>query len=258
MDLELKDQHILVCGASSGFGRAIADRLLEEGATVAAVARRGELLEELRDEYPQSVTAITGDLTADETIDKIMQHVHQKPVQGAVINAGGPPAKGAQETTIEEWDEAYQLVMRWKVNLALRLVPLWKKEQYGRLLFVESHSIKQPIPNLVLSNAFRAGIAGFAKTLSQEIAKEHITVNILAPGAHNTPAIERVIQKRADDEGISNEEARQMMEQGIPVGRMGEGEELARLAAWILSPHAGYVTGQTFNHDGGANKSLFG
>src|SRR5690606_12630857 len=114
------------------------------------------------------------------------------------------------------------------------------------------------IPSLVLSNSFRAGVVGFAKTLSLEIAKTGITVNVMAPGSHETPAIERVIQKRSEDSGKSQEEMRRKLAEDIPVGRMGKAEEFASLAMWLLSPLSGYVTGQTLSHAGGNIKGLFG
>src|SRR5699024_1453630 len=150
-----------------------------------------------------------------------------EPLHGAVVNAGGPPALSPLETAIYDWDEAYKNVMRWKIELVLRLVSYFTPNQYGRLLFIESQSVKQPIPSLVLSNAFRAGVVGFAKSLAEEVAKEGVAVNVLAPGSHNTPAIERLIKKRSEDTGTSMEEVRGEMEKAIPVGRMGEPEELA-------------------------------
>ncbi len=117
---------------------------------------------------------------------------------------------------------------------------------------------KQPIPSLVLSNSFRAGIVGFAKSLSQEIADKGVTVNVLAPGAHDTPAIERVIKKKVQNSDKSKEEVRKEMEAAIPVGRFGKAEEISSLAGWLLSPHSSYVTGQTISHDGGAIQGIFG
>lgn len=148
--------------------------------------------------------------------------------------------------------------MRWKIDLALRLAPQFVENDYGRMLFIESKSVKQPLPALTLSNAFRAGMVGFAKTLSTEVAPSGVTVNVLAPGAHDTPAIERVIENSKGKKEISYDKAREEMEQNIPVKRMGTAEEFASLAAWLLSDHSGYVTGQTISHDGGAISGLFG
>lgn len=258
MDLQLKNQRFLVCGASSGFGRAIAETLLQEEANVIAVARRSKKLQKLKDRYESQVQIVSGDLTEEETHNKIEQKIGNDGLAGVVVNAGGPPALTPLETAVFDWDQAYKLVLRWKIELALRLVSYLTTNNYGRILFVESKSVKQPIPKLVLSNSFRAAIVGFAKSLAEEIAHEGVTVNVLAPGAHDTPAIERVIRKESEDSGKSLEEVRNDMEAAIPVGRMGKAEELASLAAWILSPHAGYVTGQTISHDGGSIKGIFG
>lgn len=258
MDLEIKDQRFIVCGASSGFGRAIAELLLKNGAQIIAVARRKKELAELENAFPGKVVAVMGDLTDDDTHHKIESAIGNETLHGVVINAGGPPALSPLETAIYDWDEAYQNVMRWKIELVLRLISYFTANNYGRILFLESQSVKQPIPSLVLSNSFRAGVVGFAKSLSQEVSKEGITVNVIAPGSHNTPAIKRVIKKKSEDTDKSIDEVRQEMEEAIPVGRMGEAEELASLAAWILSPRASFVTGQTFSHAGGNVKGLFG
>lgn len=258
MDLKIEDQRFLVCGASSGFGRAIAEQLLEEGASVIAVARREQKLNELTEQYGEAAITVAGDLTVEETHNEIESAIGNSTLHGAVINSGGPPALTPMETALYDWDKAYESVMRWKIELVLRLVSYFTAHDYGRILFVESKSVKQPIPKLVLSNSYRAAVVGFAKSLSQEVAGKGITVNVLAPGAHDTPAIERVIKKESDDSGKSLEEVREAMEAGVPVGRFGKPEEIASLAAWILSPHASYVTGQTISHDGGAIKGIFG
>ncbi len=261
MDLQLNGYRFLVCGASSGFGRAIAETLLSESDQVECIvtARRGSLLQDIYSKkYGNRVTILEGDLTQSSTLNEVVKASTSAPLQGAVLNAGGPPTGTPMETSMEQWDEAFRLVMRWKIDLSLKLVPHMTGQGYGRLLFVESKSIKQPIPYLVLSNSFRAGIAGFAKSLATEIASKGVTVNLLAPGAHDTPAITRVIERRSKSEGISFEQAKAKAEESIPVGRMGKAEEIASLAAWLLSPHASYVTGQTISHDGGAISGLFG
>ncbi len=259
MDLKLENQHFLVCGASSGFGNAVAQTLLEEGAHCVLTARRGDFLrKEFADRWPGRVEIIEGDLTGEETLDQVVRFFEERPLHGVLFNAGGPPTGTPLETTMQQWDEAYRLVMRWKVDLALRLAPRLVNQGYGRMVFIESKSVKQPIPLLVLSNAFRAGVVGFAKSLALDVAAGGVTVNVIAPGTHDTPAIERVIRKRSETEGISEEEARRASEASIPVGRMGRADELAALAAWLLSPLSGYVTGQTISHDGGEIAGLFG
>lgn len=258
MDLGLRDQRFVVCGASSGFGRAVAERLLDEGANVIAIARREVKLRELKKKYPKKADYITGDLQKATIHDQIDHAIGSNPLHGIVFNAGGPPTGSVLTTKMKQWDEAYHSVVRWKIDLALRLVPRLVSRNYGRLLFIESQSVKQPIGNLVLSNSMRMAIVGFAKTLSREIASKGVTVNILAPGSHDSPAIERVVKSVADRNNLSLKEAREQMAKAVPVGRMGKPEELASLASWILSGHAGFVTGQTISHDGGNINFVFG
>jgi len=258
MDLKIADQRFIICGASSGFGHAIAKQLLIEGASIVAVARRGDKLNEQFHHFQEKVEVIEGSLIYSDTLDKIEKSAKKSPFHGIVLNAGGPPTGTPLQTDMKDWDAAWQLVMRWKIDLALRIAPLLKDAGYGRMVFIESQTVKQPLPTLVLSNAFRAGIAGFAKSLALEIAKSGVTVNLLAPGSHETPAIERVIKNNSSIKGISFDQAKTELESNIPVGRMGTAEEFASLAAWLLSPHSGYVTGQTISHDGGIVAGLFG
>lgn len=258
MDLKLKNQRFIVCGASSGFGRAIAMQLLQEGAHVIVVARRGDMLRDIYESFRERTQIVEGSLIYSETLDEIETLSKDDKLHGVVLNAGGPPTGTPLETDMKDWDSAWQMVMRWKIDLVLRIAPQLVENKYGRILFVESKSVKQPLPLLTLSNSFRAGVVGFAKTLSTEVAPKGVTVNVLAPGAHDTPAIERVIEKSKGRKGISYDEAREQMVKNIPVQRMGTAEEFASLAAWLLSEHSGYVTGQTISHDGGAISGLFG
>jgi len=258
MDLNIGNQRFLVCGASSGFGCAIAKTLLQEGASVLAVARREELLKNTFSDFEDRVEIVQGDLTDIKTRETIQKTVSSGLLHGMLLNSGGPPTGRPLETNMEQWDNAWQLVMRWKIDLTLRLAPYFAERKYGRILFIESKSVKQPIPELVLSNAFRAGVVGFAKSLATEVANKGVTVNVLAPGAHDTPAIKRVIETRSKLKGISYQEAKREMEQSIPTERMGSANEIASLAAWLLSPRASYVTGQTISHDGGSVSGLFG
>lgn len=258
MDLKISDHRFIVCGASSGFGRAIAEQLLAEGAAVITIARREDKLAELKDKFGDKVTVIAGNLLVEDTHNDIEAAIGNNSIHGVVINAGGPPALTPLETAIYDWDKAYKKVMRWKIDLSLRLVSYFINNNYGRMLFIESQSVKQPIPKLVLSNSFRAGVVGFAKSLSQEVATQGVTVNVLAPGSHDTPAIDRVIRKEEEDSDKTFEEIKKAMETSIPVGRFGKAGEIASLAAWLLSPHASYVTGQTISHDGGSIQGIFG
>ena len=258
MDLQLKDQLFLVGGATAGFGNATARALIAEGAHVIAVARNAENLSEFASQFPDQVEAINGDITDSEIIDQIIEYIGNLRLDGMLINAGGPPAKSALETTMEDWDLAWFTVARWKIDLVMKLIPKFRKQQYGRILFVESVSVKQPIESLVLSNSLRMAVVGFAKTLSQEVGKEGITINIMAPGYHETQAVKRVLQKKAETSETSYEQVQKTLEKAIPAGRMGNPDEFGSLAAWLLSPHSGYITGQTISVDGGIMGGSFG
>jgi 3-oxoacyl-[acyl-carrier protein] reductase len=258
MDLEIKNKYFVVGGAGSGFGKAISMALAAEGAKVLAVSRTGSKLVELKAAFPEHIEYLAGDIRTEEIHERITDWANGKDLQGAVINAGGPPAGGFLEMDMDQWDEAWETVVRWKVSLTRKLIPLFEKKKYGRLLFIESLSVKQPVENLILSNALRPAIVGFAKTLAQEVASEGITVNILAPGMHATPALERLFRKKSELQNISYEEAKKSFEDDIPVGKMADADEMATIALWLLSPLSRYVTGQTITHDGGAVKGIFG
>lgn len=258
MDLGIKNQLFIVGGATSGFGEAIANALIKEGANIIAVARNKEKLEELKTTAPAQVEIVMGDITEKEVIDKIAATIGTRQLHGMLVNAGGPPAKTFLETTLEDWDNAYKNILRWKVNITQTFVPKMKEHAYGRIVYIESSSVKQPLENLVLSNSLRLAVVGFVKTLSQEIAKSGVTLNVMGPGSHDTPAIERIYNKKAEQTGISATDARRQGIQQIPVGRIGKPEDFASLATWLLSPASGYITGQTITVDGGMVKSIFG
>lgn len=258
MNLKLKDKYFIVGGAGDGFGKAITLALAAEGARILAVSRTGEKLEYLKNDFPDQIEYIVGDISTDPVLKEIFEKIKNNVISGVVVNAGGPPAGGYTEVSMHQWDEAWHQVVRWKINLINELMPIFIGNSYGRILFIESVSVKQPIENLILSNAMRPAIVGFAKTVAQEVASKGITVNVLAPGMHQTGAIDRLFAKKSELKKISIKEARLEFEKEIPVGEMGTPEEFASIALWLLSPLSRYVTGQTITHDGGAVRGIFG
>ncbi len=258
MDFRIKDKNFIVTGAGSGFGRAIAGALAEEGAKVLAVSRTEEKLEILKERFPDLITYIAGDIMSGKVQEEIIRWEGTRYLSGVLVNAGGPPAGGFDEISMEQWETAWNTVVKWKIAFTKKLLPLFKKQHYGRLVYIESVSVKQPVKNLILSNALRPAVVGFVKTLSQEIASHCITANILAPGYHSTAALERLFIKKSELENITREEAKKAFEKEIPVGHMAPPEEMAPLALWLLSPLSRYVTGQTFSHDGGIVQGFFG
>ncbi len=256
MNLQVKDHLFIIGGATSGFGKAIAEALLKEGADIIAVARGEEKLKMLAATAPSQTQIIVGDITDSSIITQLKNIVGNRQLHGMVLNAGGPPAKTVLETTLEDWDTAYKNILRWKVEITQAFVPKMMEQKYGRMLYIESSSVKQPMENLVLSNSLRVAVVGMVKTLSQEIAKSGVTLNILGPGSHNTPAIDRIYKKKSEQTGLPFEEVKQKAIEQIPVGALGEAEDFASLALWLLSPLSRYVTGETITVDGGSVKSM--
>lgn len=254
MDLNLNGTLFVVTGSTSGFGKAIAEQLINEGAHVIINARGEEKLEALHQKYPDKTTILAGDITTDAVISDLIRKVHGKKLHGIVINAGGPPAKSFINTEITDWDNAYEKLLRWKVKLTQELLEKFQEQEYGRILFIESAAVKQPIENLILSNSLRMAVVGFAKTLSQEVAHQGITCNILAPGYHATPAMERLFANKSLLLGISSDDAKKEFEKETKVGHLGDPEDFGSLAVWLLSPHSRFITGQTISIDGGLVK----
>jgi 3-oxoacyl-[acyl-carrier protein] reductase len=258
MDLNIKGHLFLVTGASSGLGKGVAVNLLKEEARVIAIGRHPDKLDKLSADFPGQVEIVTGDVFKSETIHRISKTIDGRFLSGMLVNAGGPPAGSFIEIGLKEWDLAYISVLRWKIEITKTVLPVFRDQKYGRVVFIESVSVKQPVQNLVLSNSLRMAVVGFVKTLSQELAGEGITFNIAAPGFHETPAAERLFVKRSQVENISMAEAKRKYESEISVGRMGNTDEFGMLCAWLLSPHAGYITGQTISIDGGMVKGSLG
>jgi 3-oxoacyl-[acyl-carrier protein] reductase len=258
MNIEISNQLFIVGGATSGFGKAIAEALIAEGAHIIAIARGEEKLLALRSAAPNQVEILAGDLSNPSILQSLINKVGDRQVHGILVNAGGPPAKTVMETTLEDWDNAYQTLLRWKVALTQAFVPAMIKYGYGRILYIESSTVKQPLENLVLSNSLRVAVVGMVKTLSQEIAKSGVTLNIIGPGSHNTPAIDRIYKKKSEQTGVPFDEVRAAAIQQIPVGALGEAADFASLAIWLLSPLSRFITGQTITVDGGAVKGIMG
>ncbi|OIR05350.1 3-oxoacyl-[acyl-carrier-protein] reductase FabG [mine drainage metagenome] len=258
MDIQIKDQLFIVGGATSGLGKAVAEALIAEGANIIAVARNEEKLKTFQQTSPTQIEIFAGDLAEENSIHQLIKIVGNRQLHGILINAGGPPAKTVLETTLADWDDAYKNILRWKVALTKAFAPMMIQKNYGRILFLESSSVKQPIENLVLSNSLRLAVIGFAKTFAQEISKSGVTLNIIAPGAHDTPAITRLHVKKSEQTGMPLEQVRKEGIAQMPTGALGNANDFASLAVWLLSPVSKFITGQTITVDGGTVKSIFG
>ena len=256
MNLGLGDKVALVCGASRGLGRAIADELAAEGASLALCSRDAERLGAEAAEL--DALAVPGDLAVPGEPTRVVAATLERfgRLDVLVANTGGPPAGTHETLTLEDWDRATALLLRSTVELAGAVLPGMKERGWGRILCVTSVAVKQPVDNLILSNSLRAAVTGFAKTLSREVAQHGITVNTILPGYTATERVTELNRADAEREGVDPEGIQARLEASIPLGRLAEPREFAALAAFLASERAAYITGGAFAVDGGWLRSL--
>jgi 3-oxoacyl-[acyl-carrier protein] reductase len=262
MNLGLDGKVALVAAASKGLGRAIAEELAAEGASVALCARGEAALERARDEIQRTtkadVIAIAGDVSRAADVDRIARETLENfgRIDILVTNAGGPPSGKFESLTPEMWIEAVDLTLMSVINLTRAVIPGMKERKWGRIINVTSIAVKQPVDGLMLSNSLRSAVTGFARTLANEVAPLGITVNNILPGYTRTERVEQLSEATAKREGITAEAAVGKWEAEIPMKRLGEPREFAALAAFLASERASYITGTSISVDGGWIKAL--
>jgi 3-oxoacyl-[acyl-carrier protein] reductase len=256
VNLGLDGKVALVCGASRGLGRAIADELAAEGASLALCSRDAERLGAAASEL--GALAVPADLAAPGEPTRVVEATVERfgRVDVLVTNTGGPPAGTHDTLTLEDWDRATTLLLRSTVELTTAALPGMKERGWGRILAVTSVAVKQPVDNLILSNSLRAAVTGFAKTLSREVAADGITVNTILPGYTATERVTELNRANAERDGVEPEEIQARLEGSIPLGRLAEPREFAALAAFLASERASYITGGAFAVDGGWLRGL--
>jgi 3-oxoacyl-[acyl-carrier protein] reductase len=262
MDLGLEGKVALVMAASKGLGKAVATELAREGASVVISSRDEETLAqtaaEIADETGAEVDPRAADITRAQEIQALVSHAADRfgGLDVLVNNTGGPPAGTFEDFGDEDWQAAFELVLLSLIRAVRGVLPLMRERGGGRIVNIASSSIKQPIENLIFSNTFRAGILGLAKSLSVELAPDGILINTLGPGRISTARSRAMDESNAQAAGVPVEEVRGRFESQIPLGRYGEPEELARVAAFLASPANSYVTGQAILVDGGMVRAL--
>ena len=249
VDLGLDGRKALVTASSKGLGRACAEALSAEGAKVFISSRDASTIESTG----KAIGAAgwqAADMSKPDDPAALVQSAVAKlgGLDILVVNAGGPPPGTFQTTPLDSWDVAYQLTLMSAVRLVGAGLPHLKQSGQGRIVFITSVSVRQPIPNITLSNSLRGAVTGLAKTLSRELARDAITVNCLAPDAILTDRIRQI----AGASGADPEARVKEMAASAPMGRLGDPSEFGAACAFLCSRQAGYITGQTLGVDGGA------
>jgi 3-oxoacyl-[acyl-carrier protein] reductase len=262
MDLRIAGRVALVCGSSRGLGRAIAAALVEEGCRVALNARTPEPLrrtaDELRRHAAADVVPFPADVSAPAQATALVERVHHElgSVDILICNAGGPAAAPFVDIPAESWQAALELNLLSTVHLCRAAVPLMRRRAWGRIVCLTSVAAKQPLSGLILSSTARAGVLGFAKNLADEVAMDGTTVNVVCPGYMRTGRVEELAATRAAQSGRRTEEVLAERLGDIPLGRMGEPDELAAAVAFLTSEPARYITGAVLQVDGGFTRSI--
>jgi 3-oxoacyl-[acyl-carrier protein] reductase len=250
VDLNLDNKSFVVGGASSGLGRAVAEQLVAEGARVLLVARNADALQEVAQELGNQAHTCAADVSTTSGVDKVAAVAvdHFGTLDGVLVNSGGPPFGPTLELTDEQWLDAFRLLIGGPVRLLRALAS--QMNEGASVLFITSSSVREPIKDLDASNVLRPGVAALVKCLAKELGPR-IRFNSMAPGRIDTARSRSLDEARAADFGISTEEQRSNVSQGIPLGRYGEPAELGKAAAFLLSPAASYITGVSLQVDGG-------
>ena len=261
MDLGLQERVAIVAAASKGLGKAVALGLAHEGARVALFSRDEAQIraagDEIKRETSGDVLPLAADVTREEDLRRVVDATLERWGRIDILfnNAGGPPPGRFEDFGDAEWQKAFELNLLSTIRLTRLVLPSMRERRWGRIITSTSISVRQPIDNLILSNAIRSGVTAMAKTLSNEVAREGITVNTIAPGRIDTERLRTMDAATARKQGISVEEAQRQSEALIPLGRYGDPAEFAALAVFLASERSSYITGQTMLVDGGLLKA---
>lgn len=262
METGLKNRVALIAASSQGIGRATAEALAAEGCRIAMCARNQTTLhtaaERIRKQYTAEVFTQTLDVADPVAVHGFVDAVAKKfgALDICVTNAGGPPAKGFLATSIEDWHKAVELNFLSTVYFAREVIPHMQRKHWGRIITITSITTKQPVTDLVLSNAVRAGVVGLVKSLANEFGKDGILVNNVGPGYTATDRLKELAKSRSAASGKREDEIFDGWAADAPLKRLGEPREIAETIVWLASERASYITGQTILVDGGLYKGL--
>lgn len=263
MELGLKGKTALITASSTGIGRAVAEAFAEEGCNVVICSRsKDKLIEtshEIKNKYNIEPFWGVCDLGNQKDIENFYQVINKQfgKVDILVNNCGGPVPGFFSDLSEEDWNNAFKQVLMSVVRFSHLVLPGMIEQEWGRIINITSIAVKQPVHNLMLSNSLRAGVTGFAKSLSNEVGSKNITVNNVAPGYTLTHRLYELAVVRAKTSGISHEEILAEMSKDVPMNRLAGPEEISALVLFLASQKASYITGTTIQIDGGSTKAIF-
>jgi 3-oxoacyl-[acyl-carrier protein] reductase len=261
LELGLKGKNALVVASSQGLGRAIAEQFVKEGTNVMLASRNEDQLREVKSELEKlgsgKVSFVRCDITNNDEIAAMVQQTAEEfgGIDILINNAGGPPAGSFEDMEDEDWQQSFELNLLSYIRIIREALP-YLKENGGSIINIASSSIREPIPGLILSNTFRMGISGLAKTLANEFAPYNILVNTVAPGRIGTDRIKQLDKITAEKNNITPTDVAEKAKQSIPLGREGTPEEFANVIVFLASEGNTYMTGSSFFVDGGKLKSV--
>ena len=262
MDLGLTGRVAVVGGGSKGLGRACADSLAQEGAKLAICSRNAQELEqaaaEIRAATGAEVLAVPGDLSRLDDIQRLIQSAvdHYGRLDIAVANSGGPPSGRAADTDEETWSRSIDMALSFFIRMGREATPHMKHQKWGRVVNILASTVYQPIDNLATSGVTRMGAVAYAKSLADEVGRDNILVNNVAPGFLMTERMRHIFETRSEETGQDIESVLEAGASRIPVGRFGRPEELGDFVAFLCSDKNTYVTGTTILVDGGVVRSV--
>lgn len=262
MNLNFQNKTVVVCGSTQGIGKAAAIEFSKNGASLVLIARNEEKLQKTIEELDKNKSQNHTYLVADFSQPNDLKSVLEKYVQNGgnchvlVNNTGGPKGGLIIDATIEEFQNTFTQHLICNHILVQKFVPLMKKNQYGRIINIISTSVKQPLPNLGVSNTIRGAVANWSKTLAMELGQFNITVNNVLPGATNTIRLQGIAEAKSAKTSESIEDIFKEMASESPLGRIAEPTEVANAIVFLASPAASYINGINVPVDGGRTKSL--
>ncbi len=262
MDLKLNEKIALVTAASRGLGYATAQVLAQEGAHVTICSRSSDSVdaaaEQLTRETGATVLPVVADVSRAEDVERLVALTVERfgRIDALFINAGGPPTGHFTRLTPEDWQQAMQLTIQSAVRLAYEVVPVMQAQGNGSILANTSVTVQHPLDNLILSNSLRLAVVGLVKSLSIELGPDNIRVNAIAPGWTRTERVDEILRARAEQNTTTPEDEASKVTTDVPLQRMADPVEFGRVAAFLLSSAASYITGVTLLVDGGMARAV--